>query len=98
MACACACHRGGAARARRLQQGQRQRSRPQGPDPRSQKIAGDKTIAAGLAADGKFMASAKAAGLDQTLAGPGPYTVFVPDDAAFNGGAARRSTPPNRGS
>ena len=29
------------------------------------------------------MASAKAAGLDQTLAGPGPYTVFVPDDAAF---------------
>jgi uncharacterized surface protein with fasciclin (FAS1) repeats len=29
------------------------------------------------------MAAAKAAGLDQTLAGPGPYTVFVPDDAAF---------------
>ena len=30
------------------------------------------------------MTAAKAAGLDQTLAGPGPYTVFVPDDAAFS--------------
>lgn len=49
------------------------------------KAAGDKTIATGLAADGKFMAAAKAAGLDQTLAGPGPYTVIAPDDAAFNG-------------
>ncbi len=28
--------------------------------------------------------AAKAAGLDATLAGPGPYTVFVPDDAAFD--------------
>jgi uncharacterized surface protein with fasciclin (FAS1) repeats len=28
------------------------------------------------------MAAAKTAGLDQTLAGPGPYTVFVPTDAA----------------
>ena len=27
--------------------------------------------------------SAKAAGIDKTLTGPGPYTVFVPDDAAF---------------
>ena len=34
------------------------------------------------------MAAAKAAGLDQTLAGPGPYTVFVPDDAAFTGAPA----------
>jgi uncharacterized surface protein with fasciclin (FAS1) repeats len=33
--------------------------------------------------DSRFVAVAKAAGLDQTLAGPGPYTVFVPDDAAF---------------
>ena len=40
-------------------------------------------IAAGLAPASRFMAAAKAAGLDQTLAGPGPYTVFVPDDAAF---------------
>jgi uncharacterized surface protein with fasciclin (FAS1) repeats len=52
--------------------------------PKAQKAAGTKTIAAGLPANGKFMTLAKAAGLDQTLAGPGPYTVFVPADAAFN--------------
>jgi uncharacterized surface protein with fasciclin (FAS1) repeats len=51
--------------------------------PKAQKAAGSKTIAAGLPATGRFMTVAKAAGLDQTLAGPGPYTVFVPDDAAF---------------
>jgi uncharacterized surface protein with fasciclin (FAS1) repeats len=51
--------------------------------PKAQKAAGTKTIAAGLASNGRFMTVAKAAGLDQTLAGPGPYTVFVPDDAAF---------------
>lgn len=51
---------------------------------KAQKIAGTKTIAGGLAATSRFMAAAKSAGLDQTLAGPGPYTVFVPDDAAFN--------------
>ncbi|MEO6359135.1 MAG: fasciclin domain-containing protein [Sphingomicrobium sp.] len=42
-----------------------------------------KTIAAGLPADGKFMTAAKAAGLDQTLAGSDSYTVLVPTDAAF---------------
>src|SRR4030095_8262477 len=47
------------------------------------KQAGDKTIAAGLDQKGRFLTLAKAAGLDATLAGPGPYTVFVPDDAAF---------------
>jgi uncharacterized surface protein with fasciclin (FAS1) repeats len=51
--------------------------------PAAQKAAGTKTIAAGLAQNSQFMAAAKTAGLDQTLAGPGPYTVFVPDDAAF---------------
>ena len=51
---------------------------------KAQKVAGTKTIAAGLAQNSRFMAAAKAAGIDQTLAGPGPYTVFVPDDAAFN--------------
>jgi uncharacterized surface protein with fasciclin (FAS1) repeats len=51
--------------------------------PQAEKAAGNKTIAAGLPADGKFMAAAKTAGLDQTLAGPGPYTVFVPSDAAI---------------
>jgi uncharacterized surface protein with fasciclin (FAS1) repeats len=29
------------------------------------------------------MTAAKAAGLDQTLAGPGPYTVLAPTDQAF---------------
>jgi uncharacterized surface protein with fasciclin (FAS1) repeats len=52
--------------------------------PAAQKVAGNKTIASGLAQNSKFMAAAKSAGLDQTLAGPGPYTVFVPDDAAFD--------------
>lgn len=56
--------------------------------PAAQKAAGTKTIAAGLAQDGQFMAAAKAAGLDQTLAGPGPYTVLVPDDAAFTAAPA----------
>lgn len=65
----------------------------------AQKVAGDKTIAAGLAQDGKFMAAAKAAGLDQTLAGAGPYTVFVPDDAAFAKAPAGTfdTKPENRG-
>ena len=47
------------------------------------KEAGDKTIAASLDQKSQFIALAKAAGLDATLAGPGPYTVFVADDAAF---------------
>ncbi|MEO6434104.1 MAG: fasciclin domain-containing protein [Sphingomicrobium sp.] len=50
----------------------------------AQKAAGDQTIAAGLTTNAKFMGAAKAAGLDQTLAGPGPYTVIVADDAAFD--------------
>jgi uncharacterized surface protein with fasciclin (FAS1) repeats len=53
--------------------------------PAAQKAAGTKTIAAGLPAGGRFLAAAKAAGLDQTLAGPGPYTVLVPSDQAFAG-------------
>lgn len=66
--------------------------------PQAQKAAGNKTIAAGLPGNSQFMAAAKAAGLDQTLAGPGPYTVFVPTDqaiaAAPNGALA--ATPANR--
>lgn len=54
----------------------------------AKELAGDKTIGAGLAADSRFLAAAKSAGLDQTLAGPGPYTVFVPSDAAFAGAPA----------
>ena len=41
------------------------------------------TIASGLAQDSHFLAAAKSAGLDATLAGPGPYTVLVPNNAAF---------------
>jgi len=48
------------------------------------KQAGDKTIASGLDQNSRFVQAAKAAGIDATLAGPGPYTVFVPNDAAFN--------------
>ncbi|MBV9526926.1 fasciclin domain-containing protein [Sphingomonas sp.] len=54
-----------------------------GQTPAATKAAGGQTIAAGLPANGQFMAAAKAAGIDKTLAGPGPYTVLVPDDAAF---------------
>jgi uncharacterized surface protein with fasciclin (FAS1) repeats len=61
---------------------------PKAQTSKAAKIAGTKTIAAGLAANSRFMTVAKAAGLDQTLAGPGPYTVFVPDDAAFGGAPA----------
>ena len=42
-----------------------------------------KTIAASLDANSKFVQATKAAGLDATLAGPGPYTVLVPSDDAF---------------
>lgn len=49
----------------------------------AKKAAGDKTIASGIDQNGKFFQAAKAAGLDATLAGPGPYTVLIPDDAAF---------------
>jgi len=69
-------------------QGQGNGEAPKAQTPAAEKAAGTKTIAAGLAANGKFMAAAKAAGLDQTLAGPGPYTVFVPDDAAINAAPA----------
>ena len=67
--------------------------------PEAQKAAGAKTIAAGLTQDGQFMAAAKAAGLDQTLAGAGPYTVIVPDDAAFAKAPAGTfdAKPENRG-
>ncbi|WP_118858158.1 fasciclin domain-containing protein [Sphingomonas mesophila] len=42
------------------------------------------TIAAGLGNDASTFAKAvKAAGLDTTLTGPGPYTVLVPVDGAF---------------
>ncbi len=45
--------------------------------------SGGQTIAAGLDPQSRFFAAAKAAGLDATLGGPGPYTVLVADDPAF---------------
>jgi uncharacterized surface protein with fasciclin (FAS1) repeats len=49
----------------------------------SKDAAGGQTIAAGINQQSRFYAAAKAAGLDATLGGPGPYTVLVADDAAF---------------
>jgi uncharacterized surface protein with fasciclin (FAS1) repeats len=71
---------------------------PKAQTEKAAKIAGTKTIAAGLAPTSPFMAAAKAAGLDQTLGGPGPYTVFVPNDAAFNSAPAETfdTKPENR--
>lgn len=46
--------------------------------------AGDKTLATGLGGDAKFAAAIKAAGLEGALAGPTPYTLLVPSDAAFD--------------
>jgi uncharacterized surface protein with fasciclin (FAS1) repeats len=71
---------------------------PNAQTPKAQKAAGTKTIAAALPAGGRFMSAAKAAGLDQTLGGPGPYTVFVPNDQAFNAAPAGTfdTSPQNR--
>jgi uncharacterized surface protein with fasciclin (FAS1) repeats len=49
----------------------------------AQEAAGNKTIAAGIDQNGGFFRAAKSVGLDATLAGPGPYTVFIPDDQAL---------------
>ena len=66
-------------------QGGNEGSAPSAQSGEAKELAGDKTISTGLAADSRFLSAAKSAGLDQTLAGPGPYTVFVPSDAAFAG-------------
>lgn len=73
-------------------------SPPNAQTPKAEKAAGGKTIASGLDQNSKFVAAAKAAGLDQTLAGPGPYTVFVPTDAAINAAPAGTfdTSPKNR--
>jgi uncharacterized surface protein with fasciclin (FAS1) repeats len=57
---------------------------PGNPEAGNATEAGDETtIAAGLNQKSRFFAAAKAAGLDATLGGPGPYTVLVADDPAF---------------
>ena len=52
--------------------------------PAAENAAGGEPLAEGIAEDSKFAAALKAAGLDATLAGPGPYTVLAPNDAAFD--------------
>ena len=54
------------------------------PTENAAEAAGEDTIGAGLADGSKFAAAAKAAGMEATLAGPGPYTVLAPNDAAFD--------------
>lgn len=56
----------------------------------AKKAAGDQTIAAALDHNSKFYQAAKAAGLDTALAGPGPYTVLVPSDQAWNSSPAAK--------
>lgn len=56
------------------------------PTPAAARAAGSDTIAegfGGMAGATRFVAAVKAAGMEPTFAGPGPYTVLVPDDAAF---------------
>jgi uncharacterized surface protein with fasciclin (FAS1) repeats len=54
------------------------------PTENAQEAAGKDTLATGLGDATKFAEAAKAAGLDATLGGPGPYTVLVPTNAAFD--------------
>ena len=46
--------------------------------------AGDRSLATGLGDNARFAAAVKAAGLEGVLAGPTPYTLIVPSDAAFD--------------
>jgi len=46
--------------------------------------AGSDTLAAGLGDNARLADAARAAGLEPTLAGPGPYTLLAPNDAAFD--------------
>ena len=54
------------------------------PTENAHKAAGEETIATGLGDATRFAEAAKASGLETTLAGPGPYTVLVPINAAFD--------------
>ena len=46
--------------------------------------AGENTLASGLGKDPRLAAAVKAAGLEPALAGPTPYTLLAPSDAAFD--------------
>lgn len=60
----------------------KQEAKPEG-SATAAEAAGANTIASDFGNSSKFAAAVKAAGLDATLAGPGPYTVLVPSDDAF---------------
>lgn len=56
------------------------------PTKAAKRAAGGDTIAAGLAGmtgDSRFVAAVHLAGMEPVFAGPGPYTVLIPDDNAF---------------
>jgi uncharacterized surface protein with fasciclin (FAS1) repeats len=63
---------------------------------------GKQSIADGLAANGehgRFVNALRAAGLESTLSGAQPYTIFAPTDAAFaglEGGGAALLAPENK--
>src|SRR5688500_67595 len=59
-------------------------AREAAPTEAAKEAAGKETLAEGLSDANRFKAAVKAAGLDATLSGPGPYTVLVPTDAAFD--------------
>ena len=61
----------------------------------AEKVAGGQTITAGLDKNSRFFQAARAAGLDGTLAGPGPYTVLVPRDDAWGKVQGALSDPAN---
>jgi uncharacterized surface protein with fasciclin (FAS1) repeats len=52
----------------------------------AREAAGGETLAEGLGqpGDSRFLEAVKSVGLDRTLAGPGPYTVLVPANPAFD--------------
>ena len=90
--------RGGAARrpAPATSRRQRQRRARRAQTPKAQKAAGTKTIAAGLAPNSRSWPRPRRPASTRRSPGPGPYTVFVPDDAAFDaapGGHVRRRRP-----
>ncbi|WP_169731719.1 fasciclin domain-containing protein [Sphingomonas jaspsi] len=52
--------------------------------PAAQEASGDNTISDGFGDATTFQKAVKSTGLDGTLAGPGPYTVLIPTNAAFD--------------
>ena len=60
------------------------RDEPAAVTPAAAAAAGDETLAEGLGKTPKLAAAIKAAGLEPALAGPTPYTLLAPSDAAFD--------------